>query len=405
MEKKRILEAAAVCLVFLLLAGYAEASEHKLNGKNQIIRGSPGSAQQEIELQLNAEELLENYDYNLTVPATGITQEEAGKYFERAKKEIDTRFFSNGETAGHVTSSVNMEESYVKGLVNAEWLLNQYHAVEIDGTIVTDAVGEEGELVQADVKLSCGEYKEEYMFSFMVFPPKLSREEQLLKSIRAEVREESEKKGTKKLTLPTEVEGVQLKWNEKKQHLVWKVLLFEIIVIVLLGLSARERQRLAEKERKDQMQLDYSEVVNKLLILLGAGMTLKQSWNKISAQYAEKRKKKEVEKRHIYEEMMITSREISDGESDRLAYQKFGERTDLSVYQRLVRILVQNLQTGSRGLCTLLGQEAESAMEERKALARKLGEEAGTKMLMPLICMLGIVIAIIIVPALMSFQV
>ncbi len=131
---------------------------------------------------------------------------------------------------------------------------------------------------------------------------------------------------------------MKLKWNEKKQYLVWKVLLFEIIVIVLLCLSARERQRLAEKERKDQMRLDYSEVVNKLLILLGAGMTLKQSWNRISAQYADKRKKKEVEKRYVYEEMMITAHEISDGESDRLAYRKFGERTDLNVYQRLVRV-------------------------------------------------------------------
>ena len=56
------------------------------------------------------------------------------------------------------------------------------------------------------------------------------------------------------------------------------------------------------------------------------------------------------------------------------------------------------------GLCELLEQEAADAMEERKTLARKLGEEAGTKMLMPLILMLGIVIAIIMVPAMLSFN-
>ena len=61
------------------------------------------------------------------------------------------------------------------------------------------------------------------------------------------------------------------------------------------------------------------------------------------------------------------------------------------------------MQTGNRGLCELLGQEAAVALEERKALAKKLGEEAGTKMLLPLIMMLGIVIAIIMVPALQSF--
>ena len=93
-----------------------------------------------------------------------------------------------------------------------------------------------------------------------------------------------------------------------------------------------------------------------------------------------------------------------DGESVKRAYQKFAERVDVGSYQRLIRILLQNLQTGSRGLCQLLEQEAESALEEKKALARKLGEEAGTRMLMPLMLMLGIVIAIIMVPAMMSFQ-
>ena len=70
-----------------------------------------------------------------------------------------------------------------------------------------------------------------------------------------------------------------------------------------------------------------------------------------------------------------------------------------------MRILIQNLRTGNRGLCELLVQEAAVAFEERKALARKLGEEAGTKMLLPLIMMLGIVIAIIMVPAMQSFAV
>lgn len=156
--------------------------------------------------------------------------------------------------------------------------------------------------------------------------------------------------------------------------------------------------------RKEQMELDYSEVVNKLLILLGSGMSLKQSWNRISTQYLDKRKKKQVPERAVYEEMLTTNYEICDGESERLAYEKFGERTGLGSYQRLVRILIQNLQTGSRGLCTLLGQEAADALEERKALAKKLGEEAGTKMLLPLILMLGIVIAIIMVPAMLSFN-
>ena len=48
--------------------------------------------------------------------------------------------------------------------------------------------------------------------------------------------------------------------------------------------------------------------------------------------------------------------------------------------------------------------EAADAFEERKNLAKKYGEEAGTKLLLPMMIMFGIVVAVIMVPAMMSMQ-
>ena len=48
--------------------------------------------------------------------------------------------------------------------------------------------------------------------------------------------------------------------------------------------------------------------------------------------------------------------------------------------------------------------ELQDAFEERKNMAKKYGEEAGTKLLLPMIIMLIVVMAIIMVPALMSFS-
>ena len=253
--------------------------------------------------------------------------------------------------------------------------------------------------------LTCEKYREEYTFSFQIYPKVMSQQEKVIHEIAAEVEQQSTQEGERYLTLPDQAAGVKLQWKEKKQHLVWKILFFEVLVLFLMAGIVLERKRTADHIKKEQMKLDYAEVVSKLLILLGAGMSLKQAWNRISAQYSDKRQKKQIKERYIYEEMIITNHEILDGESERLAYQKFGERVDLGEYQRLIRILLQNLQTGSRGLCKLLEQESENALEERKALACKLGEEAGTKMLLPLMMMLGIVIAIIMIPAMLSFQV
>ena len=64
--------------------------------------------------------------------------------------------------------------------------------------------------------------------------------------------------------------------------------------------------------------------------------------------------------------------------------------------------LSQNLKKGTRGLTELLSLEAIHAFEERKARARRKGEEAGKKLLAPMVMMLGIVLIIVVVPAFWS---
>jgi hypothetical protein len=405
MDKKKLVEVFVVCVLMLFLAGYVEQSEKVLKDGNKITRPESGSGTNDVELVLDAGDVLEEYDYTLSVPAMRVTEGEASEYLAQAKEEIDQTFFSEGEDADCVTQAVKMKTSYCSAKVEAEWSLDSYRVVDMDGNICADNLGEDGEVVQATASLTCGEYKEEYIFVFHVYPEVPTAEEQLLKDIGENLAQEETQEGADLLTLPQEVSGVTLKWSEKKQYLVWKVLFFEIVVLVLLRFVMAERKKNEKKSRQDQMQLDYADVVCKLLILMGSGMTLKQAWGRIAAQYADKRQKSQIEKHYIYEEMLLTCNAIQDGESESVAYRKFADRIELGSYQRLVRILIQNMHTGSKGLCRLLEQESQNALEERKALARKLGEEAGTKMLLPLMMMLGIVIAIIMVPAMLSFQV
>ena len=68
-------------------------------------------------------------------------------------------------------------------------------------------------------------------------------------------------------------------------------------------------------------------------------------------------------------------------------------------------MLSQNLKKGTKGLAPLLKQEADNAFEERKSLAKRLGEEAGTRMLLPMFLMLAVVLVIIVVPAFFSIQI
>ena len=100
----------------------------------------------------------------------------------------------------------------------------------------------------------------------------------------------------------------------------------------------------------------------------------------------------------------ITCHEIESGVGEARAYERFGERCGLHRYRKFCSLLVQNLRKGTRGLVQLLEEEVSDAFEERKNLAKKSGEEAGTKMLFPMMMMFGIIIVIIMVPAFLSLQ-
>ena len=59
----------------------------------------------------------------------------------------------------------------------------------------------------------------------------------------------------------------------------------------------KQNIRKAEEERKKQMIEDYPEVISKLTLYLGAGMTVKKAWRKITEGYMKekrRRKKKEI---------------------------------------------------------------------------------------------------------------
>ena len=66
-----------------------------------------------------------------------------------------------------------MKEAYAQGAVEAEWTLSDYDLVDIDGDVNQDAFeetdDEQGKLISASVELSCGEHRQLYDFSFVVF--------------------------------------------------------------------------------------------------------------------------------------------------------------------------------------------------------------------------------------------
>ena len=144
-----------------------------------------------------------------------------------------------------------------------------------------------------------------------------------------------------------EVNGHTLDWKNKESNLPIQLFLLGMVIVCLLPVLEKEREKEAKEKRQAQLMREYSEMVNKLALLLGAGMTLQGAWRQITKNYSEEKIKKRGGERIVYEEMLIAQREIENGKGEIKAYEAFGERCELQKYRKLSSYLVQNLKKGN----------------------------------------------------------
>ncbi|MCM1258009.1 MAG: type II secretion system F family protein [Roseburia sp.] len=197
--------------------------------------------------------------------------------------------------------------------------------------------------------------------------------------------------------------GAELVNRDVEQEL--KILVCGVLAAIALWYIKREQGIREQEKVKKRMLLEYPEFVNKLSLLLGAGMTVLAAFTRMDQMYGklpEGRREKLHPAYAALHQMLI---DIENGKSLQRAFQSFGEVCRLQPYRKLVSLLLSCQQMGNRKLMERLNEEADRVFSERKHLARKLGEEAGTKMLFPMMLMMLLVMGIILVPAMLSLNI
>lgn len=205
----------------------------------------------------------------------------------------------------------------------------------------------------------------------------------------------------KKVELPGIVSGVDVHYRNPEYEKDFSAFYLGLFAICLLPLLWRRQRQEKLKERDSQLLYDYPELVNKLMLLLSAGLTVRGCFERMGGEY-KKRLEEGGERRYVYEEICFSFQEMQNGISEAKAIERFGRRCRQLPYLRFSSMMNQNIRKGSEGLIRLLETDALEAFEKRKEQVKVMGETAGTKLLVPMILMLGVVMAIIVIPAFMT---
>lgn len=341
---------------------------------------------------------------DVSVRKREYTLEETMESFRLAEEELPSLILGDNPSLEEVRQDLVLPDRLEQYGIEIHWMSSDPEVLGLDGHVENRLMAaEEAKRVELLATLSYGEYDYAIEYSVQILSPLYGREEAFLASLERYLKEQEEASiHEEALALPEnfQEEEISYRLGTTKDGYLMVALGLSCAVAIFLGMDADVKKRM--KERKEQMLLDYSEIVSKLNILSGAGMSIRSAWGKIVQDY-EKQCSLGKENRYAYEEMKLTYYEMQGGISETKAYADFGKRCNVHEYLKLGALLEQNVKKGAKGLARMLQEEALQAFENRKRLAKKLGEEAGTKLLIPMILMLGIVMAIVMIPALQAF--
>ncbi len=388
-----ILVAAAGSLLSLAFFVYSMYGREPLT---ELTRPGVGKGDQTEELEVKIADSV--YTLEVRLKELPYTEEAAGTLLGEAAAELEELFLNGNADMDHIEADVLMPSTYPGTEIAIQWYLSSWEYISPDGTVENEGL-EEAETFMLRAELTLSDQQLDWTREVTVCPLSEPDEEQKLEMLAQQIESAQEDGSAETISLPDSLLGETLTWYPEKDDRWLLIALLTVAALCAMAFGKRqdEEKELARRERV--LQLAYPDIVSRLGLYMGAGISMRNAWERIVESYEQSGAQNEA-----YEEMRITLREMRSGVAESAAYERFGTRCRLPSYLKLGTLLSQNLRKGTRNLTGLLQEESREAFENRKAYAKKLGEECESKLLLPMLLMLLTVLIMIMYPAVVSFQ-
>ncbi len=175
------------------------------------------------------------------------------------------------------------------------------------------------------------------------------------------------------------------------------ILAFFIVLAPFLAYASFTSLEKKIEKRHRQVAMDMPDFTNELVILSGAGLTLRAAIIKVGREMAGDSP--------LYTALRKAVNKMENGATDEAALDVLVTQCNMPVMRRLVSVLLQNMQRGGTDVLNALREIGAELWTNRKAAARQMAEEVSTKMLFPMMLMLIAVILLVAAPAVMSMNI
>ena len=391
---KKLLLGLAASMVFLVAAVVVAKEEPRQEG---IIRPSPGSGAVTEKVLLKIGE--EWKSLPLEVGALEYEEEQIEQMHRAAEVYLTKVMPGENESFTNVTKNLCFPDTLPEG-GSVYWSTDAPWLVTAEGEVLNTELTE-AEEVSVTAEISYGSEKRYFTRTVMICPAVYVGEEAILREVQLElIKQEQSGRTGERFLLPEQVLGYTVKAEENTSPGASAFfVLLAVVVSLLLYSGYFGTLDTKRKKRKEQAEGCYTEFITKLSLMLAAGVSVRQAFMRMAEEYEGHHGAQHV----LAAELQVTKQELDNGYSETTVYEAFGRRVGVLAYRRMASLLSQNASKGVQGMRNLLLQEAKEVMAQERANIKSKGEQAGTKLLLPMMGMLFLVFAILLVPAFQSF--
>jgi hypothetical protein len=431
-------------LIFLAGTGIATAEKIRADRTKQLSdagvlnRNEYQDGEYSVNMEARIGDLFQK-ELEIEVPVRQYTQEETKERQEEFWVQLCRSFLGKNLASDQVTQDLVLAEESRDFPFLVKWTSSRPDIIGRSGEVT-----EVEEAVEVTLTAVVTYEGQEWIhkLTVTVVPVLRTKAEQISKGLESLLTETETASRTQVFwNLPLWWQGQPIIWSEKQENnsmFLWGLAVLAAGCVYFF--SDKDLSNRLEERRK-KMKEAYPFIVHKMVLYLGAGMTIRGAYQKIAAPYqteqeqnqekeqnkAEKRqnqeraqsraerkqnkaerkqdkaRKKQNEIRNpAYDNMLYTCHELQTGIPEGEAYEHFGKRSGLTEYVKFSTLLTQNMKKGNSTLLQRLQEEAEESMRERIHQRKQAGEEAATKLLIPMVIMLAVVMILIVVPAFSS---
>ena len=339
--------------------------------------------------------------YQLEIAPVRLSKEQADALFLEASGVIGSYILGSNESLECVTENLYLPEYIPKYPFEIYWESDREQIVDTLGVVNREGLKED-EVVMLTAVFQYEDWIWEKQFGILVCKEVLSEEEEYERQLGYLLTEsENEQRGEGAWILPESFQGDTLHvYAVEKDYTVLILAGLVLVTTVAVWLGQDYDLHMERQKRRAEFQNEYISFVESLSMYISSGLTLQATMQNCMRDYV-KRKPSGHLLRAALEEFQ---RDLGNGCSFPEAMDSFAHKADNAEYRHLTGMLGQGILNGSQGLSRALEQEVEKAREEKRRQSKIKGEQVSTALIGPMMLQLGIIIALIMIPAFTNMQ-